>query len=137
MLDPDIHSRKYIIHTVGPTYDQFDLGEGKALLGRCYASCLALAKEYKLRHIVSILQVSIVPYMMPCPGVPCISASPNGLPAATSADIGIKEINYLMDTEWHDVSRRAIYIVCQHSCGHKLESIAFISKDETSFAQLR
>jgi len=54
-----------------------------------------------------------------------------------SADIGIKEINYFLDTEWHDVSRWAIYTVFQHSRGHKLESIAFMSKDETSFAQLR
>ena len=79
--DPDIHSRKYIIHTVGPTYHQFDLGEGKALFRTMLRIVLGPRKKIQAASYCehpSGWEVLIVPCMMPCPGVPLHISKPKG-----------------------------------------------------------
>lgn len=42
---------KYVIHTVGPVYDEHTDKESAELLTKCYVNCLNLAKKYGIHSI--------------------------------------------------------------------------------------
>jgi O-acetyl-ADP-ribose deacetylase (regulator of RNase III) len=83
---------KYIIHTVGPVWQ-----EGKAqeagLLAACYKNSLALAQKYQIRSIA----------------FPAISCGVYGYPKQAAAKIALRELNKFMA---QPSSVRDIYLVC-------------------------
>ncbi len=66
---------RYVIHTVGPVWSGGGSHEDE-LLASCYKSCLALAKEYKLKSIA----------------FPAISTGIYGFPKKEAAQIAIRTI---------------------------------------------
>ena len=66
---------RYIIHTVGPVWDDGENGESE-LLKRAYLSSLRLATEYKVKKMA----------------FPCISTGVYGYPLAEAASIAIETV---------------------------------------------
>lgn len=83
---------KYVIHTVGPVYQDGDHDEAK-LLQSCYEKCLALAIKYQCSHIA----------------FPSISTGVYRYPVSLAAKIAIETIhNYLKN----DSTIQCVEIVC-------------------------
>ena len=83
---------EYVIHTVGPVYQDGKRGEPE-LLAACYRNSLILAEEFHCKTIA----------------FPCISAGVYGYPMEEAARIALTTVrSYLMDTE----SQLTVYHVC-------------------------
>lgn len=83
---------EYVIHTVGPVYQDGKRGEPELLAG-CYRNSLILAEEFHCKTIA----------------FPCISAGVYGYPMEEAARIALTTVrSYLMDTE----SQLTVYHVC-------------------------
>jgi O-acetyl-ADP-ribose deacetylase len=77
-------SAPYVIHTVGPIYEDGTQGEPE-LLHACYESSLKLAREYGLKHIA----------------FPCISTGVYGYPPDEACQIAVRTV--LASLENHDI----------------------------------
>lgn len=64
---------KYVIHTVGPVYKNYEKIEAEKLLAACYQSCLSLAAEYSISSV----------------GFPAISCGVYGYPIEEACRIAI------------------------------------------------
>ena len=82
----------HVIHAVGPAYVEGDAQEA-ALLRSAYLSCLRIAEEHCLDHIV----------------FPCISAGVLGFPVEEAAVIAISTVRDWLST--HDVPRIVTFCV--------------------------
>lgn len=83
---------EYVIHTVGPVYQDGKRGEPE-LLAACYRNSLILAEEFHCKTIA----------------FPCISAGVYGYPMEEAARIALTTVrSYLTDTE----SQLTVYHVC-------------------------
>jgi O-acetyl-ADP-ribose deacetylase (regulator of RNase III) len=72
---------KYVIHTVGPIWEDGNRGEPE-LLARCYRNSLALATEYQVRKI----------------GFPAISCGVYGYPIQDACQIAVREATAHLET---------------------------------------
>ncbi len=77
---------KYVIHTVGPIYNDGKHNEEK-MLKSCYVSCLDIAKEYKLKSIA----------------FPLISAGVYGYPKEEAFDVAVKTIKGYFENDDYDI----------------------------------
>ena len=68
----DLQAR-YVIHTVGPVWDEHEADEARELLRSCYTRCFQLAAEHGVRSIA----------------FPCIGAGVFGVPIRISAEVAI------------------------------------------------
>jgi len=75
---------KFVIHTVGPIYEDGTHGEPD-LLANCYRNSLALAVDQKCHSIA----------------FPCISTGVYGYPHEAAARIAILEVNSFLNTHAH------------------------------------
>ncbi len=83
---------KYIIHTVGPIYDNNE--NDAILLSNCYKNTLSLAKEHNIHSIA----------------FPCISTGIYGYPIEDATKIAFKTIlNWLTDNKTYNID---IYLYC-------------------------
>jgi O-acetyl-ADP-ribose deacetylase (regulator of RNase III) len=83
---------KYVIHTVGPVWNNGIFGEDE-LLSRCYLGCLALAEEYDLKSIA----------------FPAISCGAYGYPPERAARIALAEIKTFLE---RNTSLERLLVVC-------------------------
>ena len=94
---------KYVIHTVGPIYDDGKHGE-KALLESCYRESLALAKEYQCETVA----------------VPLISSGVYGYPKDQALKVAIDVISdFLLENEM------TVYIVIFDKAAYKISEKLF------------
>lgn len=77
---------KYVIHTVGPIYQDGKHGE-KELLESCYVSCLKLAKENDIHSIA----------------FPLISAGIFGYPKEGAIDVAVDSIKKFFENDDYDI----------------------------------
>lgn len=77
---------KYVIHTVGPIYNDGKHNEEK-MLKSCYVSCLDIAKEYKLKSIA----------------FPLISAGVYGYAKEEAFDVAVKTIKGYFENDDYDI----------------------------------
>ena len=82
---------KYVIHTVGPIYQDGKHGE-KELLESCYVSCLKLAKENDIHSIA----------------FPLISAGIFGYPKEGAIDVAVDSIKKFFENEDYDIEVKII-----------------------------
>ena len=80
---------KYVIHTVGPIWDEYEVNQNnnqaEILLASAYIKSLLLAEENKITSIA----------------FPCISTGVYGFPNKLASDIAIKEVKkFLKDSEY-------------------------------------
>jgi O-acetyl-ADP-ribose deacetylase (regulator of RNase III) len=83
---------KYVIHTVGPVWNEGVLGEDE-LLERCYQSVFALVEEYGIRSLA----------------LPAISCGAYGYPLDRAARIALGEIRRFLES---DTEVERIHVVC-------------------------
>src|SRR5687768_2404944 len=83
---------KYVIHTVGPVFNDGILGEDE-LLERCYLNCFALVEEYGLRSV----------------SFPAISCGAYGYPLDRAAGIALGAIRSFLERN-AEVER--VHVVC-------------------------
>ncbi len=83
---------KWVIHTVGPVWQNGEQGEAE-LLAVCYRNCLALAAQYSLRTIA----------------FPSISTGAYGFPLVQAAKIAVREIQSFLAI---DSLPKTVTIVC-------------------------
>ena len=94
---------KYVIHTVGPIYDDGKHGE-KALLESCYRESLALAKEYQCETVA----------------FPLISSGVYGYPKDQALKVAIDVISdFLLENEM------TVYIVIFDKAAYKISEKLF------------
>ena len=94
---------KYVVHTVGPIYNDGNHGE-KALLESCYRESLALAKEHNCETVA----------------FPLISAGVYGYPKDQALKVAIDVIgNFLLDNEM------TVYIVIFDKAAYKISEKLF------------
>lgn len=85
---------KYIIHTVGPFYSEFEKKECAKALESCYISCLELAKEKDIHSIA----------------FPCISSGVYGYPIQESSVIAFNTVKkWLEDNEDYEID---VHLIC-------------------------
>ena len=84
---------KYIIHTVGPIYSNYDEETSEELLSNCYANSLDLAKQYNLHSIA----------------FPCISCGVYGYPLQKACSIAKNTVNNWLSNNNYDID---VYFVC-------------------------
>ncbi|MBR0039742.1 MAG: O-acetyl-ADP-ribose deacetylase [Lachnospiraceae bacterium] len=82
---------KYVIHTVGPIYQDGKHGE-KELLESCYVSCLKLAKENGIHSIA----------------FPLISAGIFGYPKDEAIDVAVDSIKKFFENDNYDIAVKII-----------------------------
>lgn len=82
---------KYVIHTVGPIYQDGKHGE-KELLESCYVSCLKLAKENDIHSIA----------------FPLISAGIFGYPKDEAIDVAVDSIKKFFENDDYDIEVKII-----------------------------
>ena len=82
---------KYVIHTVGPIYQDGKHGE-KELLESCYVSCLKLAKENGIHSIA----------------FPLISAGIFGYPKDEAIDVAVDSIKKFFENDNYDIEVKII-----------------------------
>lgn len=82
---------KYVIHTVGPIYQDGKHGE-KELLESCYVSCLKLAKENGIHSIA----------------FPLISAGIFGYPKDEAIDVAVDSIKKFFENDDYDIEVKII-----------------------------
>ncbi len=82
---------KYVIHTVGPIYQDGKHGE-KELLESCYVSCLKLAKENDIHSIA----------------FPLISAGIFGYPKEEAIDVAVDSIKKFFENDDYDIEVKII-----------------------------
>ena len=82
---------KYVIHTVGPIYQDGKHGE-KELLESCYVSCLKLAKENDIHSIA----------------FPLISAGIFGYPKDEAIDVAVDSIKKFFENDDYDIAVKII-----------------------------
>lgn len=82
---------KYVIHTVGPIYQDGKHGE-KELLESCYVSCLKLAKENDIHSIA----------------FPLISAGIFGYPKDEAIDVAVDSIKKFFENDNYDIAVKII-----------------------------
>jgi O-acetyl-ADP-ribose deacetylase (regulator of RNase III) len=83
---------KYVIHTVGPVWNEGNLGEDE-LLERCYQSVFTIVEEYGIRSV----------------SIPAISCGAYGYPLDRAARIAIGEIRRFLET---DTEVERVHVVC-------------------------
>ena len=64
---------RFIIHTVGPIWDEHEETKARELLAACYRNCIAMAGEQKLTTIA----------------FPCVGAGVFGVPIEVSAEVAV------------------------------------------------
>ena len=84
---------KYIIHTVGPIYGQYDKNTNEKLLASCYRKSL---DEAKLHNLSSI-------------GFPCISCGVYGFPLIDACKIAIKTVKDWLEVNNYEID---VFFVC-------------------------
>lgn len=84
---------KYVIHTVGPIYQDGKHGE-KELLESCYVSCLKLAKENGIHSIA----------------FPLISAGIFGYPKDEAIDVAVDSIKKFFENDNYDIAVKIILL---------------------------
>lgn len=85
---------KYIIHTVGPFYSEYEKKECAESLSSCYISCLEIAKQKNVHSIA----------------FPCISSGIYGYPIEESSFIAFNTVkNWLDENAGYDIE---VYLVC-------------------------
>ena len=84
---------KYVIHAVGPIYNQYGELKSKILLSRCYKKSLDLAKSNNIHTIA----------------FPSISTGIYGYPLNKAANIAIKTVNRWLKRNKYDIN---ITFVC-------------------------
>jgi O-acetyl-ADP-ribose deacetylase (regulator of RNase III) len=67
---------KFVIHTPGPIYDQYEIGKVEELLASCYRESLKLAERNKLKSIA----------------FPCISTGVFGFPKLDAARVAVATV---------------------------------------------
>lgn len=82
---------KYVIHTVGPIYQDGKHGE-KELLESCYVSCLKLVKENDIHSIA----------------FPLISAGNFGYPKEEAIDVAVDSIKKFFENDDYDIEVKII-----------------------------
>lgn len=82
---------KYVIHTVGPIYQDGKHGE-EELLESCYVSCLKLAKENDIHSIA----------------FPLISAGIFGYPKEEAIDVAVDSIKKFFENDDYDIEVKII-----------------------------
>lgn len=82
---------KYVIHTVGPIYQDGKHGE-KELLESCYVSCLKLAKENDIHSIA----------------FPLISAGIFAYPKDEAIDVAVESIKKFFENDDYDIEVKII-----------------------------
>jgi O-acetyl-ADP-ribose deacetylase (regulator of RNase III) len=85
---------KYVIHTVGPVWEDGEAGEDE-LLARCYQRSLALAHEHRLKTVA----------------FPSISTGVYEFPVARAAPIAIRAIREFLH-QHPDASLERVTVVC-------------------------
>lgn len=90
---------KWIIHTVGPIWNEGRRGEDEKL-ARCYRNCLSLAAMHSIRTIA----------------FPAISTGAYGFPYRRAAEIAIREVRQFLDQ--HNAVQQVVF-VCYHDEGYK------------------
>jgi O-acetyl-ADP-ribose deacetylase (regulator of RNase III) len=83
---------KYVIHTVGPVWNEGIHGEDE-LLAHCYQNCFALVEEYGIRSIA----------------FPAISTGAYGYPLDRAARIALAEMRRFLET---DPPLERLLVVC-------------------------
>ncbi|MDR2509959.1 MAG: O-acetyl-ADP-ribose deacetylase [Spirochaetaceae bacterium] len=89
---------KFVIHTVGPVYEDGKCGEEK-LLAACYANSLKLAREHGIKTIA----------------FPCISTGVYGYPFEAACEIALDAIGDFLS---RDESMEKIVLVCFSSANY-------------------
>jgi len=86
---------RYIIHTVGPIYDEATNNENAELLSSCYKTSLELAVKHDLKHIA----------------FPCISTGIYGYPPRAAAHVALDTVRQFCDSEEGAKLERVIFVV--------------------------
>ncbi|KAF8240726.1 A1pp-domain-containing protein [Tricholoma matsutake] len=86
---------RYIIHTVGPSYDEDRDEEAAALLASCYESSLKLAVKHDLKHVA----------------FPCISTGLYGYPPKAAARVALDTVRRFCESEEGAKLERVIFVV--------------------------
>ena len=84
---------KYIIHTVGPIYNNYDEETSEELLSSCYVDSLDLAKQYNLHSIA----------------FPCISCGVYGYPLQKACNVAKNAVNNWLSDNNYDID---VFFVC-------------------------
>lgn len=74
---------KYILHTVGPVYDEDNISHCKEVLVNCYKNCLHVSKSYNIQSVVFC----------------CISTGVFGYPKEDACKIAISTVEKFLMTE--------------------------------------
>jgi len=96
---------RYIIHTVGPIYDEdaADDAEKAELLASCYKTSLELAVKHDLKHIA----------------FPCISTGVYGYPPKAAAHVALDTVRRFCDSEGGAKLDRVIFVVFNPTAGRR------------------
>ena len=89
-------SAKWIIHTVGPIWEQHGPAQNAALLGDCYTSSLAAASDIGATSI----------------GFSAISTGVYGFPKELAAPIAVSAVVTWLEENFHHTTVQSVTLVC-------------------------
>lgn len=91
---------RYIIHTVGPSYDEDRDEEAAALLASCYESSLKLAVKHDLKHVVRVFNIYASHLINTFDkAFPCISTGLYGYPPKAAARVALDTVRRFCESE--------------------------------------
>ncbi|KAG6868676.1 hypothetical protein C0993_012179 [Termitomyces sp. T159_Od127] len=98
-----VHSRRYVIHTVGPVYSS-DAAEEKARqLASCYRTSLEVAVENQIRHVVCLSLYRKYKHMLliftDAQAFPSVSTGIYGYPIDDATRIALNEVRRFVESE--------------------------------------
>ena len=95
-----VHSRRYVIHTVGPVYSP-DAAEEKARqLASCYRTSMELAVENQVRHIVSLYlsRDASLSYPEIAKAFPSVSTGIYGYPIVDATRVALDQVRRFVES---------------------------------------